>query len=224
MLPLESVPNFSEGATARRSTRSAPRWREHARLLDVHSDADHNRSVFTLVGSRARAGRCAARGIAVATRADRPARARRRPPADRRRRRRADRPARARATSSRARGSGAGRSASGSAPSSGCRSSSTRRPSAGPAFYRRGGTAGLQQRLDAGELAPDFGPPRLHRAAGGVIVGARRPLIAFNVNLRGSLDVARADRGASCASGAAASRACARSASTCRAPGSSRSR
>jgi glutamate formiminotransferase len=39
---------------------------------------------------------------------------------------------------------------------------------------------------------PDFGPPLLDPAAGGVIIGARRPLIAFNVNLRGSLDVARA--------------------------------
>jgi glutamate formiminotransferase len=64
-------------------------------------------------------------------------------------------------------------------------------PDRGPAFYRRGGTAGLQQRLDAGELVPDFGPPRLHETAGGVIVGARRPLIAFNVNLRGDVSVAR---------------------------------
>ena len=39
---------------------------------------------------------------------------------------------------------------------------------------------------------PDYGPPRLDRGAGGVIVGARRPLIAFNVNLRGSLEAARA--------------------------------
>ena len=64
-------------------------------------------------------------------------------------------------------------------------------PERGPAFYRRGGTAGLQQRLDAGELAPDYGPSRLHETAGGVIVGARRPLIAFNVNLRGDVSVAR---------------------------------
>ena len=52
-----------------------------------------------------------------------------------------------------------------------------------PAFFRRGGTDELQRRIDEGELAPDFGPPRLDPAAGGVIVGARRPLIAFNVNL-----------------------------------------
>jgi glutamate formiminotransferase len=62
----------------------------------------------------------------------------------------------------------------------------------GPAFFRRGGPAELQRRLDAGELAPDFGPARLDERAGGVLVGARRPLIAFNVNLRGAdVDTAR---------------------------------
>src|SRR5438067_7079336 len=57
---------------------------------------------------------------------------------------------------------------------------------------RRGGPAELQRRVDAGELAPDFGPARLHETAGAVILGARRPLIAFNVNLRGTLAAARA--------------------------------
>lgn len=56
-------------------------------------------------------------------------------------------------------------------------------PDRGPAFFRRGGPEELQRRIDAGEVEPDFGPGRLHEAAGGVIVGARRPLIAFNVNL-----------------------------------------
>jgi glutamate formiminotransferase len=64
-------------------------------------------------------------------------------------------------------------------------------PGRGPAFFRRGGPAELQRRIDAGELAPDFGPARLDERAGGVIVGARRPLIAFNVNLRGSLAAAQ---------------------------------
>jgi glutamate formiminotransferase len=56
----------------------------------------------------------------------------------------------------------------------------------GPAFFRRGGPQELQRRLDAGELEADFGPARLDPAAGGVIVGSRRPLIAFNVNLAGA--------------------------------------
>ena len=64
-------------------------------------------------------------------------------------------------------------------------------PERGPAFFRRGGVEELQRRIDAGELAPDFGPSRLDPSAGGVIVGARRPLIAFNVNLRGTIEVAR---------------------------------
>jgi glutamate formiminotransferase/glutamate formiminotransferase/formiminotetrahydrofolate cyclodeaminase len=65
-------------------------------------------------------------------------------------------------------------------------------PGRGPAFFRNGGVDELQRRLDSGELASDFGPARLDESAGGVIVGARRPLIAFNVNLRGaSLETAR---------------------------------
>src|SRR5207245_6851086 len=39
---------------------------------------------------------------------------------------------------------------------------------------------------------PGFGPPRLDPAAGGVILGARGPLVAFNVNLRGPVEAARA--------------------------------
>jgi len=69
-------------------------------------------------------------------------------------------------------------------------------PGRGPAFFRRGGPAELQRRIDAGEIEPDFGPKRLDDSAGGVLVGARRPLIAFNVNLRGDLDTARQIAGA----------------------------
>jgi glutamate formiminotransferase len=61
----------------------------------------------------------------------------------------------------------------------------------GPAYFRRGGPEELQRRIDSGELAPDFGPMRLDPAAGAVLVGARRPLIAFNVNLRGQLSDAK---------------------------------
>ena len=65
-------------------------------------------------------------------------------------------------------------------------------PGRGPAFFRRGGLDELKRRLESGSVAPDFGPARLHERAGGVIVGARRPLIAFNVNLRGaSVETAR---------------------------------
>ena len=81
----------------------------------------------------------------------------------------------------------------GGSASSACRCSCTAAPGRGPAFFRRGGPEGLQQRIDAGELVPDFGPSRLDPAAGAVLVGARRPLIAFNVNLASDdVEVARA--------------------------------
>lgn len=51
------------------------------------------------------------------------------------------------------------------------------------AQLRRGGPAELARRIGAGELAPDFGPAALHPSAGAVLVGARPPLIAFNVEL-----------------------------------------
>jgi glutamate formiminotransferase len=59
-------------------------------------------------------------------------------------------------------------------------------PGRGPAFFRQGGTDELARRLAVGELEPAFGPGELDPSAGGVIVGARRPLIAFNVDLRGA--------------------------------------
>jgi glutamate formiminotransferase len=65
-------------------------------------------------------------------------------------------------------------------------------PGRGPAFFRTGGTDELQRRIDAGELETDHGPARLDDSAGGVLVGARRPLVAFNVNLHGELAAAKA--------------------------------
>lgn len=60
-----------------------------------------------------------------------------------------------------------------------------------PAFFRRGGPGELQRRVDAGELEPAFGPRRLDPAAGAVLLGVRAPLVAFNLELLGTLDVAR---------------------------------
>lgn len=51
------------------------------------------------------------------------------------------------------------------------------------AEVRRGGPAALRRRIAAGELRPDFGPGRPHPRAGAVLVGARPPLVAFNVEL-----------------------------------------
>jgi glutamate formiminotransferase/glutamate formiminotransferase/formiminotetrahydrofolate cyclodeaminase len=61
-------------------------------------------------------------------------------------------------------------------------------------IIRRGGLDGLAGRMGSDPTwRPDFGPCRLHATAGAVAVGARRPLIAFNVNLK-SKDLALARR------------------------------
>lgn len=51
------------------------------------------------------------------------------------------------------------------------------------AEIRRGGIAGLAARMRDDEWRPDFGPPRLHPRAGAVAVGAREVLVAYNVLL-----------------------------------------
>jgi glutamate formiminotransferase len=190
-LPLESVPNFSEGRD--RGTLEALReaLSRHVELLDVHADEDHHRSVFTLVGDEAALVEALLAGVACA-------------------RERID-----------LREHDGAHPRIGAAdvvpvvpirPEDAERARATalelaRRigeelelpvflyadlaPGRGPAFFRRGGISELARRIDAGELRPDFGPPRLDERAGGVIVGARRPLIAFNVNLRGPVEVAR---------------------------------
>jgi glutamate formiminotransferase len=50
-------------------------------------------------------------------------------------------------------------------------------------FFRDGGVEALGARMASGELAPDFGPTRMHPTAGAALVGARPPLVAFNVEL-----------------------------------------
>ncbi|HXT65430.1 MAG TPA: glutamate formimidoyltransferase [Nitrospiraceae bacterium] len=57
---------------------------------------------------------------------------------------------------------------------------------------RRGGLQGLAYRMASDpDWTPDFGPPHLHKTAGAMVIGARPPLIAFNVNLH-STDLALA--------------------------------
>ena len=189
MLPLESVPNFSEGRDRATIDALGEALRAHARLLDVHADADHNRSVFTLVGDEQQLADALLAAVAVAVeRIDLRTHEGVHPrigaadvvpivplePSD------LDR-ARAAAQRIGARiGEELALPVFVYAP-----------PDRGPAFYRRGGVDGLRRRLGAGELAPDFGPARLHESAGGVILGARRALIAFNVDLRGTVEAAR---------------------------------
>jgi glutamate formiminotransferase len=191
VLPLESVPNFSEGRDREVVEAIGAALGARAQLLDVHSDGDHNRSVYTLVGSAEQLADALVAGIACAReRVDLRRHEGAHPrigaadvvpivPLDR-----GDMPRAREAALALAERIGSelalpvflyGELA----------------PGRGPAFFRRGGPAGLQRRIDGGELAPDFGPSKLDERAGGVIVGARRPLIAFNVELRGELEAAR---------------------------------
>jgi glutamate formiminotransferase len=193
VLPLESVPNFSEGRDRGVIDAIGGALGAHARLLDVHTDPDHNRSVFTVVGDDTQIVEALLAGIACARDcidlrrhegvhprigaadivpvvAVRPEDAERARAAAREVARRVGEelglPVFLYAELGRGRG---------------------------PAFFRHGGPEQLQRRIEDGELAPDFGPSTLHPTAGGVMVGARRPLIAFNVDLANAdVDAARA--------------------------------
>jgi glutamate formiminotransferase len=191
VLPLESVPNFSEGRERRTiDALGAALSDGGARLLDVHSDTDHNRSVFTLVGSADQLVDGLVAGVECAReRIDLRSHEGAHPrvgaadvvplvpirPEDMERAQAASL-----AVGERLGALGLPVFLYGA-------------PGRGPAFFRRGGPEGLQARIDAGELTPDFGPPRVDPGAGAALVGARRPLVAFNVNLRSDdVEVARA--------------------------------
>ncbi len=187
--PLEAVPNFSEGRDGATIEALRAALGGRARVLDVHVDADHNRSVFTLAGEPGALVDALLAGVACA---------------------------RERIDLRRHEGAHPRVGAADVVPvvavrgedlglAQGAAVELARRVAEelglavflygadrGPAFFRRGGPEELQRRLDAGDLGPDFGPPRLDPSAGAVLVGARRPLIAFNVFLRtDDLDVAR---------------------------------
>jgi glutamate formiminotransferase len=192
-LPLESVPNVSEGRDGTALAELTTAFSSPARLLDVHTDWDHHRSVFTLVGSGPALVETLLAGIAAAAeRIDLREHAGAHPrigaadvvplvPLE----------AEAEPTAREAALALADRIATelglpvffyGRLTEDGRE----------PAFFRRGGPEELQRRVDAGELRPNRGPERLHPTAGGVLVGVRRPLVAFNVNLRsGDLEAAR---------------------------------
>ena len=191
--PLESVPNFSEGRDGATIAALADALGERAALLDVHADRDHHRSVFTLVAREAELVESLVAGVAVA-----------RERIDLRRHEGAhprvgaadvvplvplapeDLP-RARTA------------ALVVAERIGCELAlpvflygalaSGRRT----ASLRSGGLSELRRRVESGELTPDFGPGRIDERSGAVLVAARPPLVAFNVNLHGAtLEVAQA--------------------------------
>lgn len=60
------------------------------------------------------------------------------------------------------------------------------------AELRRGGPEALATRIQHGEVTPDFGPSALDPRTGAVLVAARPPLIAFNLELAPPTNLARA--------------------------------
>ena len=57
---------------------------------------------------------------------------------------------------------------------------------------RRGEFEGLAAKMASAEWKPDFGPSTPHESAGASVIGARMPLIAYNINLNSDrLDVAK---------------------------------
>lgn len=51
------------------------------------------------------------------------------------------------------------------------------------ATVRKGQFEGMAEKLQQSEWKPDFGPDKIHPTAGITAIGARMPLVAFNVNL-----------------------------------------
>ena len=180
---LEAVPNVSEGRDPGVVRAIADAFATHATLLDVHSDPDHNRSVFTLAGDEARVVESLLAGIAAAVELvdlrehtgvhprvgvadvvplvplvpdDMP------------------RAIAAARTLARRVGAELGLPVFHYAELGGGRR---------PVFFRRGGLEELRRRIDAGELVPDDGPRGIDPRSGAVLVGARPFLVAYNVEL-----------------------------------------
>ena len=183
MALLESVPNVSEGRDPGVIAAVAAAFARHGRLLDVHTDADHHRSVYTVVGSEADLVETLLAGIACAAEL-----------IDLRRHDGVHPRVGAADVVPIVPLAGTGLTRAGQVAHElgrrvgeevglpvflyGASGEGHR-----PAFFRRGGPAELQRRVDVGELRPAYGPSRLDPRAGAVLIGARPLLIAFNIEL-----------------------------------------
>lgn len=189
---LEAVPNVSEGRAPSVVAAIGDAFARGAALLDVHSDADHHRSVFTLVGDDEALVDSLVRGAAAAVEL-----------IDLREHDGvhprvgvvdvvplvplvAEEMSVAEATArevARRLGAELGLPVFLYGAVGGERR---------PAFFRRGGLEALRSRVEAGELVPDDGPHEIDPRSGVVLVGARRPLVAYNVELEtGDVGIAR---------------------------------
>jgi len=194
MPPLLAVPNVCEGADRERLDGLQSAFSQGARLLDRHSDADHDRSVFTLAGEPGPLTEALASGAAEAIET-----------IDMRSYSGAhpaigaldvcpvvwfDRDDRA---SARTEAAAVAEQIGGLGVPVFLYGELAREPGrAERAYFRNGGLAELWLRMESGELRPDFGPGLPHPTAGATLVTARPPLAAFNVELdSGDVEVAR---------------------------------
>ena len=191
---LLTVPNVSEGAD-RATLDDLVAAAAPLRLLDLHSDPDHGRSVLTFAGEQGDVAPALAR---LATRAaeliDISAHPGRHPhvgaldvaPVVH-----LDGAARG-AACAEALTAGALIGADAGVPVFLYGALATSRECAERANIRAGGITRLRERMRAGDLAPDYGPAAPHPTAGATLVTARPPLIAFNVDLASDdVDLAR---------------------------------
>jgi glutamate formiminotransferase len=194
---IECVPNISEGRDRERvrEIADAVRTTPGARLLDVSSDASHNRSVLTFVGD------AAALRAAVATLFDAAI------PRIDLTRHRGEHPRMGavdvvpfipiRGTDveecvALSREVGAEIASRHQIPVYLYEDSATSEARRNLAEIRKGEFEGFAEKMKDPQWSPDFGPSRPHPTAGVVAVGARPPLIAYNINL-GTRDLRVAD-------------------------------
>jgi glutamate formiminotransferase len=195
---VECVPNFSEGRRKEVVDAIADMARgvEGVRVLDVEMDASHNRSVITFVGEpekvKAAAFACAAKAVELIDLNEHEG----------------EHP-RVGAVDvipfvpisevemsdcvELARSLGEEISEQLNVPVYLYEAAATRPDRKNLAKVRKGQFEGLREEIKTNpDRAPDFGPSEMHPTAGAVVVGAREPLIAYNINLgTGDLSVAK---------------------------------
>jgi glutamate formiminotransferase / 5-formyltetrahydrofolate cyclo-ligase len=194
---FEVVPNFSEGRDEEKVGRivAATRAVEGVRVLDLHSDPDHNRSVLTLAGEE---GAVLEAAVALATACTREIDLASQT---------GEHPrigsldvlpfvplegATLEDTARLARSAGQ-RIGSLGLPVYLYEAAATAPHRRNLADVRRGGYEGLAARMGNPLWQPDYGPPELDPHKGAVAVGARPFLVAFNAYLdTGDVNVARA--------------------------------
>jgi glutamate formiminotransferase len=186
---LEAVPNVSEGREASTIRSIGSAFASNARLLDVHSDHDHHRSVYTLAAEPQALEESLVAGVARACEL-----------IDLRRHEGVHPrvgvvdvlplvPLQPEAMESAKSAALAVARRLGEELGLAVFLYGEVGEGRRPVFFRRGGLAELERRVSTGELAPSFGPPKLDLRSGAVLVGARKLLVAYNVEL-GSDDVA----------------------------------